>query len=176
MVRSGKTGFVAAAATAAATSLGALLFAAPPAQASEVAAWNGEYIMALGTNAKTGTSIAASQNEFAHRTMASISSTCAAGVCIATVNNPGPPKNHTMPPTIEFTWNGSQWVREFTWKWDCLLPDGTIEYDPAKSITVYTPGEYGILTGVFHTDILSGTCKGNVDMPVSAKPATPPVT
>lgn len=34
----------------------------------------------------------------------------------------------------------------------------------------YTPGQYGILTGVFHTDIASGTCKGNVDMPVSAKP------
>lgn len=48
--------------------------------------------------------------------------------------------------------------------------DGTIEYAPAKSITAYTPGQYGILTGVFHTDIASGTCKGNVDMPVSAKP------
>lgn len=175
MVRSGKTGFVAAAATAAATSLGALLFAAPrPTPVGR--GLERQYIMALGTNAKTGTSIAASQNEFAHRTMASISSTCAAGACVATVNNPAPPKNDTMPRTVEFIWNGSQWVREFTWKWDCLLPDGTIEYDPAKSITVYTPGEYGILTGVFHTDILSGTCKGNVDMPVSAKPATPPVT
>lgn len=71
---------------------------------------------------------------------------------------------------IEYTWNGTQWVREISWQWDCLLPDGTIEYAPAKSITAYTPGQYGILTGVFHTDIASGTCKGNVDMPVSAKP------
>ncbi|ODQ98536.1 hypothetical protein BST27_15355 [Mycobacterium intermedium] len=153
-----------------------MLFGAPAAHASEVAAWNGEFIMTLGANAKTGTSIAAGQNEFAHRTMASISSTCAAGLCVATVNNPAPPKNDTMPRTIEFIWNGAQWVRQFAWKWDCLLPDGTIEYDPAESITVYTPGEYGILTGAFHTDILSGACKGNVDMPVSAKPATPPVT
>ncbi|EUA18784.1 putative secreted protein [Mycobacterium kansasii 662] len=65
-------------------------------------------------------------------------------------------------------------MRETTWKWDCLLPDGTIEYDPAKSIAAYTPGPHGILTGVFHTDITSGACKGNVDMPVSAKPAFEP--
>ena len=148
---------------------------APPASAGEVANWNGEYILALSANAKSGTSIAATQPEFAHRTNVSISSSCSAGVCVATVNNPPPPKNDSMPRSIEFTWNGSQWVREMTWKWDCLLPDGTIEYDPAKSITVYTPGQYGILTGVFHTDISSGACKGNVDMPVSAKPVTTPV-
>lgn len=79
-------------------------------------------------------------------------------------------KNEFIPRPIEYTWNGTQWVREISWQWDCLLPDGTIEYAPAKSITAYTPGQYGILTGVFHTDIASGTCKGNVDMPVSAKP------
>lgn len=79
-------------------------------------------------------------------------------------------KKRVHPRPIEYTWNGTQWVREISWQWDCLLPDGTIEYAPAKSITAYTPGQYGILTGVFHTDIASGTCKGNVDMPVSAKP------
>src|SRR5271163_1605436 len=57
---------------------------------------------------------------------------------------------------------------------DCLLPDGTTEPDPAKSITVYTPGPNGVLTGVFHTDIKSGACKGNVDMPVTAAPTHPP--
>ncbi len=62
-----------------------------------------------------------------------------------------------------------------TCKWDCLLRDGTIEYDVAKSITAYTPGPNGVLTGVFHTDILSGACQGNVDMPVTAAPANPPV-
>ncbi|CAM4092144.1 hypothetical protein MB901379_03019 [Mycobacterium basiliense] len=156
-------------------SLFASLCVAPVAYAGEVAAWNGDYILTLAANAKTGTSVAASQPEFAHRTSVSISSTCSAGVCVATVNNPPPPKNDSMPRSIEFTWNGSQWVREMTWKWDCLLPDGTIEYDPAKSLSVYTPGQYGILTGVFHTDIYSGTCKGNVDMPLSAKPVTVPV-
>nr|WP_253851513.1 hypothetical protein [Mycobacterium sp. 1423905.2] len=152
---------------------GAALCAAPVAHAGEVASWNGQYIFTLNANAKTGTSSAASQPEFAHRSSASITSTCSAGVCVATVNNPPPPKNESMPRTVEFTWNGAQWVREMTWQWDCLLPDGTTEYDPAKSLTVYTPGQYGILTGVFHTDISSGACKGNVDMPVSAKPVTP---
>ncbi|RFZ34080.1 hypothetical protein [Mycobacterium marinum] len=149
---------------------------APPAYAGEVAAWNGDYILTLAANAKTGTSIAASQPEFAHRISVSISSSCSAGVCTATVNNPPPPKNESMPQSIEFTWNGSQWVREMTWKWDCLVPDGTIEYNPAKSISVYTPGDYGILTGVFHTNIYSGACKGNVDMPLSAKPVAVPVS
>jgi hypothetical protein len=160
---------------AAAASLCGSLWLAPEAFAGEVAAWNGQYILTLSANAKSGTSVAAAQPEAARRGSYSISSTCSAGVCTATVNDPPPPKNESMPRTIEFTWNGSQWVREMTWKWDCLLPDGTLEYDPAKSITVYTPGQYGILTGVFHTDISSGACKGNVDIPVSAKPVATPV-
>ncbi len=161
---------------AAVAAVGVPLFFAPAAHAGEVASWNGEYIVVLAANAKSGTSVAASQPEFAHRSSVSITSSCTAGVCVATVDNPPSPKNESMPRAIEFTWNGSQWVREMTWKWDCLLPDGTIEYDPAKSITVYTPGQYGILTGVFHTDIASGACQGNVDMPVSAKPVSGPVT
>jgi hypothetical protein len=161
---------------AASVAMSASLCLAPVASAGEVASWNGEYIMVLSTNAKSGTSIAASQNEFAHRSSVTLSSSCTAGVCIATVNNPPPPKNESMPHTIEFTWNGAQWVREMTWQWDCLLPDGTVENAPAKSITVYTPGQYGILTGVFHTDISSGACKGNVDIPVSAKPVSVPVS
>lgn len=160
---------------AAAASLCGSWWLAPAAFAGEVASWNGQYILVLSANAKTGTSIAASQNELAHRGSYSISSTCSASVCTATVNYPPPPKNDSMPATVEFTWNGSQWVREMSWKWDCLLPDGTTEYAPAKSITVYTPGANGILTGVFHTDIASGACKGNVDMPVSAKPVALPV-
>ena len=168
----GKTTLVALAAA----SLGGSLALAPAANAGEIASWNGQYILTLSANAKSGTSIAASTPERAQRASYAFSSSCSAEVCVATVNDPPPPKNETMPRTIEFAWNGSQWVREMTWKWDCLLPDGTIEYDPAKSITVYTPGQYGILTGVFHTDISSGACKGNVDMPVSAKPVTGPIS
>jgi hypothetical protein len=162
-----------ATAVAAALSLGALTWLAPGAPAADPL-WNGQYLLTLSANAKAGTSIAARQPEFAHHSTVSISSTCASGACIATVDNPPPPKNDSMPRTIEFTWNGSQWVREMTWQWDCLLTDGTTESDPAKSITAYTPGPNGILTGVFHTDIKSGKCQGNVDMPVTAAPANPP--
>jgi hypothetical protein len=158
----------------AAMSLAGSLSLAPAAFAADPL-WNGQYVLTLGANAKSGISIAARQPEFAHRTSVSITSKCTAGVCTATVNDPPPPKNDSMPRTIEFTWNGAQWVREMTWQWDCLLPDGTTESDPAKSITAYTPGPNGVLTGVFHTDITSGACKGNVDMPVSAAPANPPV-
>jgi hypothetical protein len=158
----------------AATSLGGLTWLAPASFAADPL-WNGEYLLTLSANAKTGISMAASQPEYAHRSTVSISSKCSSGSCIATVDNPPPPKNDSMPRTIEFTWNGSQWVREMTWQWDCLLPDGTTEADPAKSITVYTPGPNGVLTGVFHTDIKSGACKGNVDMPVTAAPTHPPV-
>ncbi len=165
----GMSGFGKALTTAAVAAVS--LCVAPAASAGDVASWNGEYVMVLEANAKSGTSVAAGQPEFAHRTTAVLSSGCSAGSCVATVTNPAPPKNESMPRTVEFTWNGAQWVREMTWQWDCLLPDGSVEYDPARSITVYTPGQYGILTGVFHTDIASGACKGNVDMPVSAKPA-----
>src|SRR5262249_27726394 len=136
--------------------------------------WNGQYILTLSANAKEGSSIAARQPEFAHRSSVSISSKCTSGTCIATVNDPPPPKNDSMPRTIEFKWNGLQWVREMTWKWDCLLPDGTTELDPAKSITAYPPGPNAVLSGVFPPAIASGACRGNVDMPVSAAPEHPP--
>ncbi|MFV0495650.1 hypothetical protein [Mycobacterium sp.] len=165
----------AAAVSLASAGLATALCLAPAASAGEVASWNGDYILVLSTNAKSGTSVAARQPEVAHRTSVSITSSCTADVCVATIDNPPPPKNDTMPSSIEYTWNGAQWVREMTWQWDCLLPDGTVEYDPAHSITVYTPGSYGILTGVFHTEISSGACEGNVDIPVSAKPVTVPV-
>jgi len=159
----------------AAASVGGPLWLSPAAFAGEISSWNGQYLLTLSANAKVGTSMAASQPEYAHRASVSISSSCSSGVCVATVNDPPPPKNESMPRSIEFTWNGSQWVRQMSWKWDCLLPDGTIEYDPAKSVTAYTPGPNGVLTGVFHTDIANGACKGNVDMPVSAAPVHPPV-
>jgi len=171
MSRHRKTALVALAAT----SLSGSLSLAPKAFAGEVPLWNGQYILTLSANAKSGTSMAASKPEYAHRASYTFSSSCSSGVCVATVTDAPPPKNEFIPRPIQYTWNGSQWVRETTWKWDCLLSDGTIEYDPAKSITVYTPGPNGILTGVFHTDISSGACKGNVDMPVSAAPAQPPV-
>jgi hypothetical protein len=31
------------------------------------------------------------------------------------------------------------------------------------------------LTGVFHTDVVSGACKGSIEMPLTATPYSPPV-
>jgi hypothetical protein len=148
-------------------------FLAPAAFASDPA-WNGQYALTVSANAKTGTSVSARHPESAHTGKFSFSSICSAGVCVAISSAP-PPKDHYMPQSIKFTWIGSAWVREVSWNWDCLQPDGTFERDPADSETVYTPGPDGVLTGIFHTDILSGACKGSVDMPVSATPLQLPV-
>jgi hypothetical protein len=151
-------------------SLGGSLFLVPAAMAAEEPSWNGQYLLTLSANKKTGTSMAASQPELPQLMSYTFSSSCSSNVCVARVTDAPPAKNDYIPRPIEYTWNGSQWVREITWKWECLLPDGTIEYDPAQSVTTYTPGSIGILTGTFHTDISSGACQGTVDMPVSAQP------
>jgi len=51
----------------AATSLCGSLWLAPPAVAGEVASRNGQYVLTLSANAKAGTSMAASEPEYAHR-------------------------------------------------------------------------------------------------------------
>jgi hypothetical protein len=160
----------AALAALAAASLGSSLWLAPAAMATEDATWDGKYLVTLAAYKKTGTSMAANQPEPPQLMSYTFSSSCSSGVCIAKVTDPPPPKNEHTPRPIQYTWNGSQWVREITWQWDCLLSDGSIEYDPAQSTTVYTPAPNGILTGTFHTDISSGACRGSVDMPVSAVP------
>jgi len=169
MSRHRKTAVVASAAV----SLGGSLWPAPAADATDPE-WNGQYVLTVSADAKTGTSPAASHRENAHKGSYSFYSSCSGGICVA-VSNPPPPKDQYMPQSIKFIWNGSQWVREMNWNWDCLLPVGTIERDPATSTTVYTPGPNGILTGFSHSDISSGACKGSVDMPVSATPVQPPV-
>lgn len=114
----------------AAASLAATL--APNAVAAAEPSWNGQYLVTLSANAKTGTSMAANRPEYPHKANYTFSSRCASDVCIATVVDAPPPKNEFIPRPIEYTWNGTQWVREISWQWDCLLPDGTIEYAPAN--------------------------------------------
>ena len=140
-----------------------------------VPTWNGRYAVTFAATEKTGTSIAAIKPEGNSVVDYGFSSSCSPGTCVATAYDAPPPKNPYVPRPINYTWNGSQWVRITTWQWDCLLPNGTIEYDPAKSVVAFTPQANGTLTGVFHTDISSGACQGNVDMPVSAAPAQSPV-
>lgn len=159
----------------AATSLGCSLWLAPAAFAGDASSWNGPYLLTFSANQKTGTSMAARQPEYAQRASYSFTSSCSRGVCVATVDDPPSPKNQYMQRSVQYAWNGSQWVQQMNRKWDCPLLGGIVEHDPARSITALTPGPNGVLTGVFHTDIVSGACKGNVDMPVSATPVSPPV-
>jgi hypothetical protein len=159
----------------AATSLCGSLWFAPEALAGDASSWNGPYLLTFSADQKTGTSMAARQPEYAQRASYSFTSSCATGVCVATVSDPPAPKNQYMQRSVQYAWNGSQWVQQMSWKWDCPLLGGFVEHDPATSITALTPGPNGTLTGVFHTVISSGACKGTVDMPVSATPVSPPV-
>jgi hypothetical protein len=96
-------------------------------------------------------------------------------VCVAAVSNPPAPKNPYMQQSVQYAWNGSQWVQQINRQWDCPLFGGVVEHDAARSITALTPAPDGSLTGVLHMDILNGACKGSVEMPVTAAPFSPPV-
>ena len=73
-------------------------------------------------------------------------------------------------PSTKLDWTGSQWSISTTWNWDCLLPDGTITFDPANSVTSYVPQSDGSLAGAFQTTISSGACQGTVSIPLTAVP------
>jgi hypothetical protein len=160
---------------AAAASVSGALLLAPSAWAGQAPAWNGQYLLTVSADAKTGTSPAVRGSEYAQRGSYSLSSNCNTGVCVARVDNAPAPKSQYLPRGGQYTWNGSQWVQQANWNFACQLPNGAIESDPARSITAYTPGARGALNGRFHTDILSGACRGTVDMPVTMTPVQTPV-
>jgi hypothetical protein len=168
-----KTALVALAAGS--LSLGGSLWFSPVAFAGDASSLDGHYLLTFSANQKSGTSMAARQPEYVQRTSYSFSSSCSTGVCVATVNDPQPPKNQYLQQSVQYTWNGSRWVQQMTGKWDCSLLGGLVEHDPARSTTVLVPGPNGVLTGVSHTEIVSGACRGTVDMPVSATPESTPV-
>lgn len=84
----------------AAASLAATL--APNAVAAAEPSWNGQYLVTLSANAKTGTSMAANRPEYPHKANYTFSSRCASDVCIATVVDAPPPKNEFIPRPIEY--------------------------------------------------------------------------
>ncbi len=154
---------------------GCALSFAPAASAGTGSALDGHYLLTFAANQKTGTSAAARQPEAAQWAKYSFTSSCATNVCVAKVNDaPASPSQYAQQ-TGAYSWNGSQWVEQTTTKYACPLAGGLVEYDPARSITALTPGQNGALTGVFHTDIVSGACKGSVEMPLTAAPFSPPV-
>ncbi|TGD88131.1 hypothetical protein BayCH28_10185 [Mycolicibacterium sp. CH28] len=153
-----------------ATALAAVLATAPAAQADETPFWGGWYKITFHTDQKSGTSIAATQRETPYTASYQITTNCSSGTCIASVVD-GPTPKDNVAQTTTFQWTGSQWSRSNSWRWDCGLPDGTITYDPAKSVTTYTPQPDGTLAGTFTTTIDSGACQGTVTIPLTATPS-----
>lgn len=157
---------------AAATAVAAAYLCAPAAQAEPTANWNGWYRITFHTDQKKGTSIAAGQSEEAYSVWYRLATDCSSGTCVASMVD-GPATKDNVASTTTFAWTGTQWSRTNNWRWDCLLPDRTITFDPASSTTTYTPQADGSLTGTFATNIGSGACQGTVYIPLTAVPGNP---
>jgi len=141
-----------------------------PSAGADPASWNGWYKLTFHTDQKSGTSMAASQQETPYTASYLFATDCSSGSCVASVTD-GPTPKDNVTSTTKFDWTGSQWSRTNDWRWDCQLSDGTITFDPATSVTTYTPQSDGSLTGTFQTTINSGACQGTVTIPVTAVPA-----
>ena len=148
-----------------------LCCAAPTYAAPTPGLLNGRYAVTRFVDQKTGTSIAASQEETASTDVYAFVTSCAASTCIATIVDGPAAKNPTIPQPPRYTWDGTKWVEIFNWQWDCLRPDGAIEWDRARSEAVYSVQPDGSLMGQSHTDIFNGICQGTVDLPVKGVPA-----
>lgn len=149
--------------------LAATVLVAPSAGADDPN-WAGRYQITFHTDQKTGTSMAAGQQETPYTASYLFTTECGDDGCLAkAVDGPVPKDN--VSAAVSFEWTGAQWEKSRDWRWDCLLPDGTITYDPATSVTVYRPQPDGTLTGSFDTTIDSGDCAGTISIPVTARQA-----
>ncbi|WP_099020797.1 Rv2253 family sensor-like surface protein [Mycolicibacterium palauense] len=146
------------------------LVAAPAALADEAPDWNGRYKVTFHTDEKSGTSMAAGQQETPYTVSYLFTTDCSSGECVASATD-GPTPKQNVSTTVTFDWTGSHWSRTADWRWDCLLSDGTITFDPATSVTTYVPQPDGSLTGTFATTVDSGACQGSVSIPLTAVPA-----
>ncbi|KDE97757.1 hypothetical protein Y900_002110 [Mycolicibacterium aromaticivorans JS19b1 = JCM 16368] len=155
------------------------LFAAPaaialwlaPIASADSASWNGEYAITFIVGPKAGTSMAAGQPEQQHTETYGFQSNCANGKCTATITSGPPPSNPTVPQPVQFTWDGSSWTQASDFQWQCLMPDETVQWNPAHAEVRYTPQADGSLSGTMHTEIISGACQGTVDMNMTAERA-----
>jgi hypothetical protein len=133
--------------------------------------WNGRYSFVSYAAEKSGTSLAARQNELDFSDEFSVVTNCSTGRCIATVSGGPAPKNPTLPHPPRYTWDGAKWLRIYDWKWDCFQGPGAPKvWTPARSVAYYIPQTDGSLRGVWRTDIGGGPCGGSVEMAVSAFP------
>jgi hypothetical protein len=131
--------------------------------------WNGQYAITFMVGPKAGTSMAVGDPEVQHTDTYGFQSSCTSGKCVATIVSGPPPSNPTVPQPVQFTWDGSAWTQVSDFQWDCMMPDTTIQWSPARSTVHYTPESDGTLAGVMHTDILSGPCQGWIEMDMTAQ-------
>jgi hypothetical protein len=135
----------------------AIALSLPQTASADTPSWNGEYAITFMVGPKDET--------YGFR------SSCTSGKCIATIVSGPPPSNPTVPQPVQFTWDGSSWTQVSDFQWDCMMPDTTIQWSPARSNVRYTPQANGTLAGVMHTDILSGPCQGWIEMDTTAERA-----
>jgi hypothetical protein len=149
----------------------AIALSVSPAASADPPSWNGEYAITFIVGPKSGTSIAAGQPEGQYTDMYAFRSSCMSGECTATIISGPPPRNPTVPQPVQFTWDGSSWRQVSDFQWDCMMPDTTIQWNPARADVRYTPQPDGSLTGTLHTEILSGACQGTLDINMTAERA-----
>lgn len=158
--------------TALAAVASASLVVASPSAAAPAPTWDGWYRITFHTDQKTGTSAAAKQWEEPYTAWYRFATDCSSGTCVASVLN-GPAPKDNVDQATKFDWTGTQWSRTNSWRWDCLLPDRTVTFDSASSVTTYSPQQDGSLAGTFATNIGDGACQGTVYIPLTAKPGDP---
>jgi len=143
----------------------------PPTACADPATWNGTYAITFMVGPKSGTSMAVGDPEVQHTDIYGFRSSCASGKCVATIVSGPAPRNPTVPQPVQFTWDGSSWAQVNDFQWDCMMPDTSIQWNPARADVRYTPQPDGSLAGTMHTDILSGACQGTIDMHMTAERA-----
>ena len=146
----------------------AIALSLPLIASADPPSWNGEYAITFIVGPKSGTSMAAGDPEVQYTDTYGFRSSCTSGTCIATIISGPPPRNPTVPQPVQFTWDGSSWRQVSDFQWDCMMPETTIQWDPARGETRYTPQPDGSLSGAMHTEILSGACQGTLDINMTA--------
>ncbi len=150
----------------------AIALSLPQTASADTPSWNGEYAITFMVGPKMYWDQHGRRRPrgAAHGIPTGFRSSCnEPWKCVATIISGPPPRNPTVPQPVQFTWDGSSWTQVSDFQWDCMMPDTTIQWSPARSNVRYTPQANGTLAGVMHTDILSGPCQGWIEMDMTAE-------